>query len=843
MAMSINKSRSSIIVLLTVLLTGIFCPAMLSAFQEPPPGPPVSDEDREQMLDMIRQRMEQRQQDQGNQQFQRFPPMQQQRQLMQQQLQQLQQIQQGQGTNATSPKAAATQQMSLEPAGTDTLKLNFKDVDLATFIKQISDLLGLTPLVIDSDVQGTVTMYTSEAISKQDLLPLFNLILKQKNAALVEQNGVYQVVPISSGLKSGVDLIDHAPPGDSEETATEPAQGQPNTSLPAARPAAPGQPGNLPLSTHVIRVEFVPAEDLIEPIRLLMTEGGVIMPYDRLNMLILTDYSDSIDRILSIIHLLDNKFMDEELIDLVKIEHNNSSDIVDDLKKLFGSGAEGSNTGIYFVSLDRMNSIFVMANSKRGLTTVKDWIEKLDATTGRNIQTNVYVVRNSTAANIATLLSALYGEGATAQGQNQQGQGIGGLTQTNRNAQSTGTSNQQRGSFGSFTSNTGTNSGTGFNMSGFTNSGININGQQLGPQFTTSTGISSMVIQGGEFSGLQDTVRLVVDDISNRLIIQSTAADYEFILETIEKMDIMPRQVVIDAQVFEVDLTDDLSFGVGVALQERTGSSGTIFGLNLYPNNADQTSFNGALTGGNIALIGSRQELLTAIQALREKTNVKVLESPSVLAMDGTEAHITVGGEVPYAGSIYYQDVNTAQSVSYRDTGVTLYVRPRISASGSVSMELLQEVSGVGSTTSTLGPTFTKSQVQTTLTVKDGQTVAIAGLIRDSEGLTRSGFPLLSDIPIIGSLFGTTARSKKRTELVILITPRVITDPDSHEAFTRELKDSLKNVRKLVDKREEERRENLQDAMKDREKKSLEQTQGEEDLRKQEERELRRKRN
>ena len=837
MAMRINKSRSSIIVLLTFLLTGIFCPAVLPAFQEPPPGP-QTDEEREQLLDMIRQRMEQRQQDQENPQFQRFPPMRQQMQQQLQQLQQMQQGQQGQGANAAGTRSA-TQQMSLEPAGTDTLKLNFKDVDLATFIKQISDLLGLTPLVIDSDVQGTVTMYTSEAISKRDLLPLFNLILKQKNAALVEQNGVYQVVPISSGLKSGVDLIDHAPPGDSEETT--PQGGQPGASLPETGPTAPAQTSRLPLSTHVVRVEFVPAQDLIEPIRLLMTEGGVIMPYDRLNMLILTDYSDSIDRILSIIHLLDNKFMDEELIDLVKIEHNNSSDIVDDLKKLFGSGTEGSDTGIYFVSLDRMNSIFVMANSKRGLTTIKTWIEKLDATTGRNIQTNVYVVRNSTAANIATLLAALYGEGATAQGQNQQGQGlVGGLTQTNRNAQSTGTGSQQRGSFGSFTSNNG-NSGTGFNMSGFTNSGININGQQLGPQFTSSTGISSMVIQGGEYSGLQDTVRLVVDDISNRLIIQATAADYEFMLETIEKMDIMPRQVVIDAQVFEVDLTDDLSFGVGVALQEKTGSSGTIFGLNLMPN-GDQTAFNGAFTGGNIALIGSRQELLTAIQALREKTNVKVLEAPSVLAMDGTEAHITVGGEVPYAGSIYYQDVNTAQSVSYRDTGVTLYVRPRISASGSVTMELLQEVSGVGAVASTLGPTFTKSQVQTTLTVKDGQTVAIAGLIRDSEGLTRSGFPLLSDIPIIGSLFGTTARSKKRTELVILITPRVIMDPESHEAFTRELKDSLKHIRKLVDKSEEERSENLQDAIKDREKKSLEQLQEEENLRKQEERELRRKR-
>jgi general secretion pathway protein D len=158
-------------------------------------------------------------------------------------------------------------------------------------------------------------------------------------------------------------------------------------------------------------------------------------------------------------------------------------------------------------------------------------------------------------------------------------------------------------------------------------------------------------------------------------------------------------------------------------------------------------------------------------------------------------------------------------------------------------MELIQEVSGVGAASSSLGPTFTKSQVETTLTVKDGQTVAIAGLIRDSEGLTRSGFPLISDIPIIGSLFGTTARSKKRTELVILITPHVIKDPTSHEAFTQEFKDSLKNVRKLVDKKVEERTDNLQDAEQDREKKRQQQLEVEENQRKSEERELRRKRN
>jgi len=342
-----------------------------------------------------------------------------------------------------------------------------------------------------------------------------------------------------------------------------------------------------------------------------------------------------------------------------------------------------------------------------------------------------------------------------------------------------------------------------------------------------------MIIPGGELSGLQDTVRMVVDDISNRLIILSTAADYEIILETIVLMDVSPLQVVIDARVFEVDLTDDMTFGVGAALRERTGGSITEVGLNASTEGLPT----GALTVSNIALIGSSQELLTALYALREKTNVKILEAPSVAAMDGTEAHITVGSEIPYTGSLYFQSnsENPTQSIQYRDTGVSLYVLPHISASGSVTLEILQEVSGLGANT-TLGPTFTKSIVECTLTVKDGETVAIAGLIRDSQSLTRSGFPILSNIPILGSLFGGTTKDNRRSELIILITPTVIKNPDEFKVFTRHLKDSLKNVRKYADDKDRQQLENIQDAIEDRKKAEEKRLREEEEERYREER-------
>jgi general secretion pathway protein D len=768
MAMSINKSWSAII-LFTFLLAGSLCPAAPSP-QDFPPRPPLTEDQEEERLRALERLRNQLNQNR------RLPG---------------QQAQEEEAVEPEEPASPGPTQSSLE-ASNGKLRLIFNNADLIAFIRQISELLNLTPLIIDSNVQGTVTIHSSEPMTKEEVRALFILILKTKNVSLIEHNGIYQVVPIDSASRTGVDLIEHT----TQDTGAEPA----------------GTPSEIPrISTNVIPVEFMPVKDLIEPIKLLMTEGGVIMTYERLNMLILTDYSDNIDRILQIVHLLDNRYMDPDLIELIKVEHNASADVVADLQKMFGSTEKDPSTGISFISLDRMNAIFVIASSKRGLEEVKRWIDVLDTTTGRNIQNNVYIVKNSTASNIAMLLSALYGEegttgtldqGSAATG-SQRGQAGGNL------GSALGQSSGQRGSFGTFTNQSSSQLGN-YNESGYgggyMGGGIFGGGQQLNPQFSASRGISSVIIQGGEFSGLQDTIRLVVDDLNNRLFIQSTAADYEFILEAIESMDVMPRQVRIDASIYEVDLTDDLSFGVGAALRERSGGSTTEFYLN--------SSTEGVPTGftvANVALVGSSQEFVSALNALREKTNVKILENPTVFAMDGKEAYITVGAEVPYPGTSYTQAVGgTTTSIQYRDTGVTLYVRPRISESGSITMDVLQEVSGVGTSTS-LGPTFTKSRVETTLIVKDGETVAIAGLIRDSNGLTRTGFPLISDIPILGSLFGQTTKNKRRSELIILITPHVIGNSDKFQQITKEFKDSMRNIRKYTDEKERERIKNLQE--------------------------------
>jgi general secretion pathway protein D len=743
-------------------------------------------------------------------------------------------------------------------SASEGIKLNFDNFPLYDFITYVADSLGITPLLVDPDVKGTVNFHSSMPIPNQDVLPIFNLVLKSNNAALVKAGTMYKVVPVSQGLKEGLEVVTSLPPvppakppqekdatkkqdpdsgaqskppappaspfptgaGVAQATQAGTASGTPQTTTqqqtapPAqARPAAPAYPH---MVTDVIPVEFVPVQTLIEPLRLFMTEGGVIMPYERQNMLIITDYNDNLQKLLEVIHLLDNNYLDTDLIELVEIKYNASADVLEDLKKIFGSGAKDSATGVSMVSLDRMNAILLMANSKRALEEAKRWIARLDTVAGRSVQTFIYTVENGTATNIAQVLALLFGggEATSAPGVTPTGAqggtstrgtlGVGGTTGT----PSTGLPSGSR----TFTPTSAAGAGVQGMGTQYPYGQGTIAGQPStigGPRLSQGAGMSSQVLNGGQFVGLQGPVRIVANDINNSLIIQGSAADFDYLLETIKRMDVMPRQAIIDARIFEIDLTNDLSFGVSATLQAKTSGQ-----QQLTTGSIDAST--GALSAASFAFIGSSREILMSLNALRQKTKVRILEAPSVLAIDGQMARIQVGGQVPIPGGTFVSAAGGATtSVSYADTGTELEITPRISASGVVTLDVAQSVTAVGSASS-LGPTFTTTNVQTTLAVKDGESVAIAGLIRESDSSGRNGVPFLSEIPVLGSLFGATTRNTMRTEMLVMITPHVIKTPERFREMTDQLRDSLRNVGKYADQKEQEMKDSQEKELKER---------------------------
>jgi general secretion pathway protein D len=219
------------------------------------------------------------------------------------------------------PGAFSAAPNSNSPSASRPVQLSFENLDMYEFANQMATLLGLTPMVIDSDVKGSVSLLTPNPMPLDEVFPLFTLILKSKGAALIKQGKVYQIVPIPEALKNGIEIIEHQPAPSSEGSEVNKPnekEASSNNILASEKPRADADSKTSRMATHVIRVEFIPVKDLVEPIKPFMTDGGVIMVYERLNMLILTDYSDSAAKIMELIRMLDNAYLDPNLIELVR---------------------------------------------------------------------------------------------------------------------------------------------------------------------------------------------------------------------------------------------------------------------------------------------------------------------------------------------------------------------------------------------------------------------------------------------------------------------------------------------------------------------------------------------
>jgi general secretion pathway protein D len=276
-----------------------------------------------------------------------------------------------------------------------------------------------------------------------------------------------------------------------------------------------------------------------------------------------------------------------------------------------------------------------------------------------------------------------------------------------------------------------------------------------------------------------DITRIFANDVTNSIVVLAIPEDYQVIKETIEKIDIVPRQVIIEGLIAQVNLTDNLSLGVGWAFKTSIGSLDTLIssggGQLAAITDATQPS------GTGFTFIGSddRGQVRALVTALATESRGKVLASPHILVSDNREARIQVGQSVPLVTSQTYgaAGVVPQQVVEYKDIGIILKVKPQVNEGGLVSLELHQEVSTF--TTQTLFTASTqiiinKTEATSNLVVRDGQTIVIGGLIREDTSKSSSGIPYLNKIPILGYLFGARERDISRTEIIMLLTPRVL---------------------------------------------------------------------
>ncbi len=295
----------------------------------------------------------------------------------------------------------------------------------------------------------------------------------------------------------------------------------------------------------------------------------------------------------------------------------------------------------------------------------------------------------------------------------------------------------------------------------------------------------SMGSSGGE-ALVSEITKIFPDEVTNSIIILATPEDYALIAETIKKIDIVPRQVMIEGLIARVDLTDKLDFGMQWLIQNDFKIT-NIKPFNRDVNISGPLQLNSPITTPNFTFTAydAAGNVKLLLQSLAAEGKAKILAAPHILVSDNREARIQVGSQIPIATQTTTTPVTggttptstITSTVQYKDIGIILKVKPQVNDSGLVSMEISQEVSGIGESVKIAGQDFqsiTKTEATTNLVARDGETIVIGGLIREDTTKSRSGIPILSKIPILGFFFGNTVDETVRNELIILLTPRVI---------------------------------------------------------------------
>ncbi len=460
-----------------------------------------------------------------------------------------------------------------------------------------------------------------------------------------------------------------------------------------------------------------------------------------------------------------------------------------------GDGGLGQGV-LRFQPISRMNAVMVVTRNPKLLTEMTLWVQRLDRsdTTGTTLRT--YRLKNGNATRVAKILNDIFAGSRS---------GMTTDTPTNQLAPGTEAAKSRLDSLDRGKSTTG---GKSDGVQSASNRG---NNTQISAAFDAfadrksdddeSTGATASA--GGTGRALFQNVRITADTANNAIVVYSNQEDYRVIERALRDVDRPRLQVAIDATVAEITLTDELRFGVQYFLTSKDVGAGNDKG-SVGLLNAAQTTAQSALlqrvTPGLNFLIGSEALPRVILNALSSVTDVKVLSSPSIVAMDNQPALLQVGDEVPITTSTATLLTNSStpvvNTIEMRNTGVILKVLPHVNANGAIHLEIDQEISNVvNPDQQTLTPTISQRRVHSAVAVVSGQTVLLAGLISEREQQSKAGIPGLRDIKFLGDLLGNTTGTKQRSEIIIFIRTRLMRNSIDASSVTEEFREKLQLMR------------------------------------------------
>jgi general secretion pathway protein D len=646
------------------------------------------------------------------------------------------------------------------PATGPGVIFNFDNADIYEVIRVMTEILKINYL-IDPRVKGTVNIHTTGQLPAEEIFPIFQAILRLNGATAVKKDGLYEIVPLS----------------DAKKTYVSPTTIRGGTKLPFEEK----------YTIQIVSLKYIPATEASKLIKPFLSDGADIVEHPPHNILIISDVASNIKKSLDILALFDIDIFTGMRVRIYPILNADVTEVAKEMERIFSSFEVSTKSargvGITFTPITRINSLLVVSSIPNIFEKVEGWLRELDKIPGEGSKLSVFVyyVQNAKAKDLAEVLKEVFVKGKEKK-----------------------------------TEKAGTPAET-------TPRGAR-------PAPTPATPPTSAKEEAGGVP--EGEINIVVDETTNSLVIKAFHRDYRAILETIKKLDIYPKQVLIEVFLAEVTLDEANKFGIEWAKFVSSKVTDSQAQGAVAGSQPPADPFSAALPQGiffRYAIVELGGRLSAAINLAASQDRLKVISSPHIIASNNKEAKIQVGSSQPILTSTYsYGSAATSGtvvtpstapatgviegSIEYKDIGIILSVTPRISDGGLVSMEISIENSTVNASAIPLGnlqnvPVFGKKTAKTILSVMEGQTIVLGGLIADSKEKITSGIPLLSKIPIIGALFGFQTYEKKRDELILLMTPHIISDQFKSDDVTREFKEKVEGMRKQLEEKEKKEKE------------------------------------
>jgi general secretion pathway protein D len=683
-------------------------------------------------------------------------------------------------------------------------------VSLTEMIDVIAKELKIN-YILDPRVQGKVTIYTYGEVKPVDLMPLLETLLRVNGAAIVKVGEFYRVIPIAAISRLPVPVEMNA----DQKTLPEDER----------------------MVLNMIFLKYATAGEMDKLLAPFYGEGASHSVYEAANLLILQDNARNMKRTMDLLALFDSDTFAGQRVRLFEIENSLPSELGKELETIFKAYALSDKGTVRFLPVDRINLLIAVAPNPGIFEEVKKWIAKLDIPakiTAGAVNNYVYRLKYGRAETIAMAIMALYSGnpfalsmigmmGGGMGGGMMGGMGGGMMGGGMMGGYGMGMMGQPGGLLGNGAM--GGGYGMGGGMMGGYGMGMGMNpyamgmgGFPMGGGYGGYGGMGAMQPQqqgqgaqgaagskdqtGSYLSGsgggqMPRIPHVIPNPFDNTLLIQANPQEYEQIVSLLRQLDIAPRQVLIDAKIYELDLTGAFGSGVQAYLQRRNGAA---------PNGSVTSRVLNAASNGGVAmstgaLVLRSHELLLAVSAAESQHKSRVIASPSIIATDSVPATMNVGQDVPVLTSTGVAVTGSSfNSISNRTTGTTLNIVARVNASGVVTLMIDQDVSGqISASSGPIGsPSFSSRRFNTQVTVQDGDTIAIGGFIGESNASDSTGVPGLHRLPIVGALFGSKSVSRSRTELVVFLTPRVIYDTAQMLDATDEIKGNLKRLNRTI---------------------------------------------